>query len=139
MRAILGCVAVLALACGATTLAGQAKLDAKKLVGKWEPAPEKIDKKNKKDKNEDKTPPAPPPIPTIIEFSADGKLSMTVGEPGKDYRVDGTYKLDSDKLSVSLKVADKEIKETLTIKKLTDDELVTEDSKNKIEALRRKR
>ena len=124
MRTILGCAAILALACGATA-AGQAKVDAKKLVGKWEPAPEK-DKKEK--------PPA-----MVIEFTADGKVSMTVGAAGAEYKAEGSYKLDADKLSVTLKVGNQEAKDTLTVKKLTDEELTTEDSKGKVEALKRKR
>jgi uncharacterized protein (TIGR03066 family) len=123
MRRLFGCATVLALSCAA--IAGQAKIDTKMLVGKWEPVPDK-DKKEK--------PPA-----MVIEFTADGKLSMTVGEVGKEFRAEGTYKLEGDnKLAVSLKVADKEIKETLTVKKLTAGELVTEDSKNKTESLRKK-
>ncbi|HSQ57795.1 MAG TPA: TIGR03066 family protein [Gemmata sp.] len=124
MRTILGCAAILALACGAS-FAGQTKVDAKKLVGKWAPAPEK-DKKEK-------------PLPMVIEFTADGKVSMTVGAPGAEHRVDGTYSLAADKLSVQLKVREMDVKETLTIKKLTDDELTTEDSKGKAETMKRKR
>ena len=60
-------------------------------------------------------------------------------EAGRDFRVPGTYKLEGDKLSVEMKVADKEVKETLTVKNLTDSELVTEDSKGKTETLKRKR
>ncbi len=138
MRAVLGSVVVLALACGTTVRAGQpAKLDANKLIGKWEPVPEKVDKKKDK-KEEDKTPAGPPLPPTVIEFTKDGKLFVTVGEAGRDYRLDGTYQLAADKLIVSFKLPDKEVKETLTVKKLTDAELVTEDSKNQIETLRRK-
>ena len=124
MRTVLGCVAVLALACAATA-AGQGKIDAKKLVGKWEPVPDK----DKKDK-----------LPgMLIEFTADGKVSMTVGGPGAEYKAEGTYKLEADKLAVKLKVGDKEVTDTLTIKKLTDDELTTEDSKGKAENLKRKK
>jgi uncharacterized protein (TIGR03066 family) len=123
MRMILGCVAFLALAC-AVSAAGQAKIDPKLLVGKWEPVLDK-DKKEK--------PPA-----MVIEFTADGKLSLSVNDGGKESHVDGTYKLEADKLAVSLKIADKEIKETLTVKKLTTTELVTEDSKQKTETLRKK-
>jgi uncharacterized protein (TIGR03066 family) len=124
MRTVLGCVTILALACAATA-AGQGKIDAKKLVGKWEPVPDK----DKKDK-----------LPgLLIEFMADGKVAMTVGGPGAEYKAEGTYKLEADKLAVTLKVGDKEAKDTLTVKKLTDDELVTEDSKGKVETLRRKK
>ncbi len=133
MRAILGCAAVLALAYAATA-AGQAKIDGKLLVGKWEPAPEKEKDKDKdKDKDKKEKPPA-----MVLEFAADGKLAMLVGETGKETRVEGTYKLESDKLTVQLKIADKEAKETLTVKKLTTTEFITEDSKGKAETFRKK-
>jgi uncharacterized protein (TIGR03066 family) len=121
MRTVLGCVAVLALACG-VSVAGQGKVDGKKLVGKWVPVPEK-DKKA---------------LPMTIEFTADGKVSMTVGTPGAEHRAEGTYTLTGDKLAVQLKVGDTEVKDALTVKKLTDTELTTEDSKGKSETLRRK-
>src|SRR5215207_6905132 len=104
MRRVLGCAAILALACAATAVA-QPKIDAKKLVGKWEPVPDK----DKKDK-----------LPgLLIEFTADGKVAMTVGVPGGEARVEGTYKLEADKLAVVMKAGDKEAKDTLTVKKLT--------------------
>lgn len=142
MRAVLGCAAVLALASG--VVARQAKLDAKLLLGRWEPVPEKEakDPKDKKDK-----PPAGPAM--VIEFTADpkadpkeppaGRMSMTVTDGGKDYRADGTFRLAGDKLDVYLKLGDREVKETLTITKLTDTELVTVDSKSKTESLRKKK
>jgi len=141
MRLILGATMVLALACG-TTLAGQAKLDAAKLAGKWEPVPEKV---ADKDKDKDKKEKAPTGPAMVIEFSPDGKMptmgavTMTVSSGGNDLRVEGKYKLMADKLLVEMKVGDKDVKETLTVKKLTDTELVTEDSKQKSETLRRKR
>jgi len=128
MRTVLGGAAVLALACGVSLAAGQAKVDGKKLVGKWVPAPDK-DKKDKSDKQTAMT----------IEFTADGKVSMTVGAAGAEYKAEGTYKLAADKLTVQLRVGDADVKDTLTVKKLTDDELTTEDSKGKVEALRRKK
>lgn len=146
MRAVLGCAAGLALACGAT-LAGQAKIDAKFLAGRWEPVPEaepKPDPKDKKDKKEPKDKPPPGPA-MVVEFAADpktpteGRMTMTVTDAGKEHRAEGTYKLEGDKLSVQLKLGEREVKETLTITKLTADELVTQDSKNKTESLKRKK
>ena len=116
MRAILGCT-ILALACA--TVAAQEKVDPKKLIGKWETG----DKKSL----------------VQIEFAAEGKLTVTSGEPGKETKFEGTYKVEGDKLDVSLKFMGEEQKEKLTIKKLTDTELVTEDSKGKSETLRRKK
>ncbi len=121
MRVLLGCAAVLILSCTATSMQDKKDetIDAKKLVGKWQP-------------NDKKT-------PLTIEFAADGKLTMTIGEAGKDIKMEGTYKLDGRKLDVQLKFMGEDIKEKLTIKKLTDDELVTEDSKGKEEKLNRKK
>ncbi|MBA4187840.1 MAG: hypothetical protein C0467_07465 [Planctomycetaceae bacterium] len=137
MRVVLGCATVMALACGAT-FAGQAKLDGKLLGGKWEPVPEKATDKDKKDK-----PAAGPAI--VVEFTPDakvaseGKMTLTVTDAGKDLRVEGKYKLEANKLLVEMKMGDKDVKETLTIKKLNETELVTEDSKQKTETLRRKK
>ena len=115
MRTVLGCAAVFVLACG--VVAGQP--DAKKLIGKWETTDKKA--------------------LMLIEFTADGKIYLTSGPPGTELKVDGTYKLDKDKLAVQLKFPGEEVKETLTVKKLTDDELITEDSKQKAETLKRKK
>jgi len=143
MRLILGAALVLALACG-TTLAGQGKVDGSKLAGKWEPVPEKANDKDK-DKDKDKKEKAPTGPAMVIEFTPDGKMPamgaviMTVSSGGNDLRVEGKYQLMADKLTVKMKVGDKDVNETLTVKKLTDTELVTEDSKQKSETLRRKR
>ena len=101
-----------------------------KIVGKWKLV------SMTKDGKEEQAPPGSEAA--MIEFTADGKLSMIIGEAGKETRAVGTYKLEADKLAVSMKVADKEITETLTIKNLTGTELVTEDSKGKSESLRKK-
>jgi uncharacterized protein (TIGR03066 family) len=147
MRAALGCAAVLALAAG-LSLAGQAKVDVKKLAGKWEPAPEgEPEKKDKKEKKEKKEAGPPPGPALVLEFVADpklpneGKVALTVTTGGRTDQAGGTYKFDpaEGKLNVVLKVGDKEVKDTLTVKSLTDTELVTVDSKEKAEAFRRKK
>jgi uncharacterized protein (TIGR03066 family) len=131
----MGCFAVLALSCG-LTFAGQAKLDGKLLIGKWEPVVEKP--KDPKDK-EKKAAPGPAGPSMTVEFEAGGKMTLNVSDTGKDLLVPGTYKLEGDKLTVEMKLGDKDVKETLLIKKLTDSELVTEDSKKQVETLRRKK
>ena len=119
MRAIIGAVVVLAFA-GVVT--GQDKdkdkVDTKKLIGKWEP----------KEKD--------PKAAFVMEFTDKGKLVMTVDNGGK---VEGTYKVDGNKMEVIIPLGGKDQKETLTIKKLTDDELVTVDSKNKEDAFKKKK
>jgi uncharacterized protein (TIGR03066 family) len=118
MRTLIGAAMILAFA-GLNGSAGQDKekdkVDLKKLMGKWEPKEGMV----------------------VIEFADKGKFSLSVGTDGKKF--DGTYKLDGDRLELAITIIDKEQKETLTIKKLTDDELVTTDSKGKEETLKRKK
>jgi uncharacterized protein (TIGR03066 family) len=121
MRALWGSAVVLALVCAVSTAQDKKdeKYDVKKLIGKWETGDKKL--------------------LVLIEFAAEGKLLLTAGEPGKEIKAEGTYKLQGDKLDVSLKFMGDELKEQLTIKKLTDQELITEDSKGKSETLKRKK
>jgi uncharacterized protein (TIGR03066 family) len=122
MRAILGCGLAVALAVAAGAPAQETKgekIDAKKLIGKWQPA-------EKKDKEA-----------VTIEFAKDGKLYLTADFGGKAEKLEGTYKLDGNKLTVGVKLGDKEQTETVTVTRLTDDELMTEDSKGKKETLKK--
>jgi uncharacterized protein (TIGR03066 family) len=122
MRAILGCGLAAMLMVSAGLSADDKKdekIDAKKLLGKWEPADNKKDTK------------------LVIEFAKDGKMTISADANGKDIKIDGTYKLDGKKLSIALSFGGQEQKETLTILKLTDDELSTEDSKGKKESMKR--
>ena len=121
MRFIVGCglAVVMAVAAGAAApeKKDEKKFDSGKLLGKWEP----------KD--------LPAGIKVTVEFAKDGKLLLIYDERGKAQKSEGTYKLDGDKLSVVLKKGDKDEKETMTVKKLTDTELVTTDEKGKEETL----
>jgi uncharacterized protein (TIGR03066 family) len=119
MRTVFGCMAFLALSVAA--IGADGPVDAKLLVGKWEPA-------------EPKKGPA-----MTIEFTDKGKLAMTVNDAGKEVKVDGSYTLAANKLNVVLKFGGEEVKHTLIIKKLTADELVTEDENGKAETLKRKK
>jgi uncharacterized protein (TIGR03066 family) len=120
MRMLIGAVVILSFA-GLTSAAGQDKdkdkVDIKKLLGKWEPKDAKI----------------------VIEFADKGKMLIVFEEGGKNEKIEGTYKVDGNKLDIAMSFLGKEQKETLTVKKLTDDELVTVDSKNKEETLKRKK
>jgi uncharacterized protein (TIGR03066 family) len=126
MRALIAAVASVAF----LVLAGSAgaadekekdkeKVDLKKLVGKWEPA------KAEKD------------VKMVLEIAEKGKFTLHVTFNNKTEKVDGTYKLDGNKLEVEMKIGDDVMKETLTITKLTDTELVTKDSKGKEETMKR--
>jgi len=108
MRAVLVGVAAAVLV---TALGGSAdgrqpeKIDAKLLVGKWQPKDEA-----KKDE-------------FTVEFTKDGKVSVAFS--GKDDKAEGTYKLDGDKLVLKLKFGDKEKDQTRTVHSLTKTELVS--------------
>jgi len=103
MRTMIGCAAVLfALAAGA---AADDTIDAGKLLGKWEPKGAKKDAK------------------IVLEFAKGGKLVVTSPGPERESRLEGTYKLDGNKLTLHLKVGDQEVKDTVTVTKLTDDEM----------------
>jgi len=92
------------------------KIDAKKLIGKWTP----------KDGGEKGK--------FVVEFMKDGKLTFTAGGD-KDLKLDGTYKLDGNKLVLTVKFGEKEEKMTRTITKLTDTEMVSTDEKGKEDTL----
>jgi uncharacterized protein (TIGR03066 family) len=116
MRALLGFgLAVLLVVSAGVSAQDKDKVDGKKLIGKWEPTT------------------LPPGAKAVIEFTKDNKLvvSFTIGD--KTEKIDGTYKLDGNKLMVDLK--DK--KETNTVTKLTDEDLVVKDEKGKEEAFKR--
>ena len=123
MRTITGVTLAVLLAVAAGASAQDTKdgkkdaVDAKKLVGKWEP----------KEKKESVT----------IEFTKDGKLILSVDAGGKTQKLEGSYKLDGNKLTVTVKFMDQEMKEEVTINSLTDDELTTTDSKGKKETMKR--
>jgi uncharacterized protein (TIGR03066 family) len=120
MRAILGCLVVLALNAGLLAEDKKAEaIDAKKLVGKWEP----------KEKKED--------IQMVIEFAKDGKMTVTIIEKGKDTKLDGTYAIEGNKLTTKVKAEDRERTRTRTVSKLTDTELVSTDETGKEDTLLR--
>jgi uncharacterized protein (TIGR03066 family) len=121
MRATIGSIAVLVLA-GWAGSAGAAdeKVDAKKLIGKWEPAvPEKDGPK------------------MVLDIADKGKLTLRVTTNGKTIDVEGTYKVDGNKFEVELTFNGKTMKDTLTIVKLTDTDLVTKGNGEKEETLKR--
>jgi uncharacterized protein (TIGR03066 family) len=102
MRTLLGCALVLGMA-GAIA-AAEDKIDAKKLLGKWENKDQKL----------------------TVEFLKDGKVSVAGGE----FKAEGTYKVDGNKLMLTVKFGDAETKMTRTVSKLTDTELVSKDDES---------
>lgn len=88
------------------------KIDARKLIGKWEP----------KDKDRLK-------FEVVIEYTKDGKVIFHTTVGGKEAKTEGTYKVESAKLTYALAGKGKESAITRTIQTLTDTELVTTDEK----------
>ncbi|MBN9120147.1 MAG: TIGR03066 family protein [Planctomycetes bacterium] len=83
------------------------KIDPAKLVGRWEQVRPKVD------------------VAFVVEYGADGKVTGEADAPGRAVKIAGTYKLDGNKLLVTLKgAADKAETSTSVITKLTDDEMV---------------
>jgi uncharacterized protein (TIGR03066 family) len=121
MRVVIASIAVLVLT-GFAGSAGAAdeKVDVKKLIGKWEPAqPEKDG-----------------PL-MVLEIGDGGKITLHVTSNGKTGKADGTYVVKDNKLEVELAYDGKTMKETLTIVRLTDTELVTKGKNDKEETLKR--
>lgn len=121
MRAFVGGIAVALVTCfGLSADDTSEKVDVKKLIGKWEA------------ENEDTG------ASMVMEFTKDGKLKITVKEKkAKEIQLGGAYKLEGNKVVMTIKAGDKEIQETLTVVSLTGDELVIKDSKGKKDTLER--
>lgn len=94
---------------------------AKLIVGKWE-----VDKSG-----------SDLPKGSTLEFTKDGKMTAVVKADGQELKIEGTYKVEKDKLTVKLKLGDQEIDETATIKKLTDDALHLEDKDKKVDEFKK--
>lgn len=95
------------------------KIDFKKLIGKWEPADNSG------------------AVRMVIEFAEKNKVHVAITESGKTDTVSGTYTIKGNTIDISLSFGGQEQKDTLTVSKLTDDELIAEDSKKKTETLKR--
>lgn len=115
---------VLAAALGLCAGTARAQDDnAKKIVGVWE--------LTKSASNE-------LPIGATIEFTKDFKLSAIIKDEKGDIRLEGTYKIEKDKLTVKVKVSDQNLEDTLTIKRLTDEALEVEDKEKKVDVFKKK-
>jgi uncharacterized protein (TIGR03066 family) len=122
LRLMLATAVAVTLAAGVRAEDKDEKKDnAKLLVGTWEVT-----------KSFDKG----PPVGATVEFTQDGKVKVKAKVDDKDLQREGTYKVDGAKLTLVMK--DKESKTILSIKKLSDKELVTENDDKKSVELKRK-
>ena len=116
MKGILAAAAAALLFVGAGRSAAD-KVDAGKLVGKWELT-----------KSSDES----APKGAMVEFTKDNKVTITFDANGKEVKLEGTYKVDGEKLTVKLPLpGGKDNEDTDTIKMLTDEKLVLIDKDKK--------
>jgi len=98
-------------------LVGTAGTDnSKKIVGLWELS-----------KTEDKG----PPPGTTVQFTKDGKLKLHMKFGDKEFDLDGSYKVNGAKVSITIEFGGKSKTEMNTIETLTADRLVLKDEKGK--------
>jgi uncharacterized protein (TIGR03066 family) len=89
------------------------RTNKEKLVGTWEVV-----------KSRENFPPG-----TTLEFTRDGKVRFSVTDVKRPETMDGTYSLDGDTLNVTLgPPGDRGKHHTMKITKLTDKELITEET-----------
>lgn len=107
----------------ATTVVAEDKKDnAKLIVGVWEVTKADADTV---------------PKGTLVEFTKAGKLKIKLKIDEKEMVLDGTYKVDGDKFIMTISVEGNEMKQTITIKKLTDKEFATTNEEGKSVELKR--
>jgi uncharacterized protein (TIGR03066 family) len=124
MKGILAACVAAVVVVGAAR-ADDKKIDPAKLVGKWEWT-----------KSDD--PGAPKGA--IVEFTKDNKMSITFKVDAKEEKIEGTYKVDGDKLTVKMSFpGGKDNEDTDTIQSLTDDKLVLVDKDKKTNELTKKK
>ena len=120
IRLWLVCTLLLASVCSVAAFQEKDKIDGKLLIGKWEP--EK----------------APPGGKVVIEFLKDDKLKVEIEVQGKQEKLEGTYKLEGNQLTIIMKREGQERTQKLTIVKLNDKEAVMkEESRNEEQTLKR--
>lgn len=77
-------------------------------------------------------------VGTSMEFTRDGKLIMTAKAGEQTVKVEGSYTVDGDSLTIVQNVGGQEVRETTKIRQLTDKTLTTVDAKGQSEEFKRK-
>jgi len=78
-------------------------------------------------------------VGAVVEFTKDGKMKVTSKKDGKDESHEGTYKLDGEKMMITTKMGDNESKFTITIKKISDKDMVAVNDAGKVVEFKRKK
>jgi uncharacterized protein (TIGR03066 family) len=108
-----------------TAARSQDKTDyAKLIVGTWEVT--------KADENT-------VPVGSVVEFTKDGKMKVTAKEGGAEMKLEGTYKVEKDTFTFTLKAGDQDLSQTITISKISDKMLATKDKDGKVVELTKKK
>jgi uncharacterized protein (TIGR03066 family) len=97
--------------------------NADKLIGTWT-----VVKEDGKDPKGDVT----------VTFMKDGKLAIALKFGDKEFKADGTYKLDGNKLTTTIKFGGKEKTEVQAVQTLNETTLITKDSKDKVTEFKKK-
>jgi uncharacterized protein (TIGR03066 family) len=134
MLRTLGC---LLMACAVLSLASCGgkgeRSNVEKIVGRWERAG--IGNDPLTEANVDFM------YPTV-EFTSDGKMKLQTPSTsnGEYVTIHGSYQVEGDRIHTKARIDGKEMSETKTITKLTDNELATkEDETGRIEEFKRKK
>ena len=96
--------------------------NAKLLVGKWEAV---------------EADPGSLPKGSVVEFSADGKMTVLAKKGDKEEEMKGTYTVDGDSFTFKLKFGTEEVSQKITIKKLTETQLDTVSADSKAVSFKR--
>jgi len=81
----------------------------------------------------------PPPVGAVVEFGKGGRMKVTHKKDDKDVTIEGTYTIDGDTINLVVKRDDKDIKHTVTIKKIADDTMSVVNEKGKAIEFKRKK
>jgi uncharacterized protein (TIGR03066 family) len=79
------------------------------------------------------------PEGTIVEFGAGGKLKLTVDIKGKELVINANYTVEGDKFTIIEKKGTETRMQAVKIKKITGDQLITENEQGKEVELKRKK
>lgn len=79
------------------------------------------------------------PPGAVVEFTKDGKVTIVAKDKDKEEKIDGTYKVEKDKLISKFTANGKTVEETDTITKLTDEVLELTDKDKKTTTFKKKK